>query len=81
MTRVVNIGPVCGCAECHAHDVAAEPTRRVPAQGQGKSRWIHGRELRQWLDAKAAFERQARALAGPRGRRGRMERLLTGGQG
>lgn len=71
-------GRPCGCQECVAHDVANEPVRQVPAAGPGRSRWIHGRELRAWLDAKRAFETRARQLVGPRGRHERMERLLGG---
>lgn len=73
-----NIGVVCGCDECVAHGVATERQRRVPAKAGG-ARWIHGRELRQWLDAKADFERRARAMVGDRGRRGAMERLVVEG--
>jgi hypothetical protein len=72
MTR--HLGLVCGCQECLEWDVATEPQRRVPA-ASGGARWIHGRELRQWLNAKAEFEAAARAAVGARGRHGRMERL------
>lgn len=73
-----NIGTVCGCEECQAHGVASEPQRRIPA-ASGGSRWIHGRELRRWLDARDAFVQAARAAVGAPGRRGAMERLtLTG---
>lgn len=46
-----NIGDVCGCTQCAEAGVAQEPRRRVPDSRSG-SRWIHGRELRRWLDAR-----------------------------
>ena len=70
-----HLGLVCGCDECHAHGVATEPQRRIPA-ASGGSRWIHGRELRRWLDARAAFVQAARAAVGAPGRHQRMERLV-----
>lgn len=76
--RTSHQGRPCGCDECVQFGVADQPTRQVPAPGLGGARWIHGRELRTWLDAKAAFEAQARAAVGPRGRRERMERLVGG---
>ncbi len=74
MTLAMTTAP-CGCAECLAHGVADEPQRRVPANTAEGSRWIHGRELRQWLDARASFVTAARAAVGPEGRRHRMERM------
>ncbi len=69
-----HFGIVCGCDECVVWGVASEPQRRVPA-ASGGARWIHGAELRRWLNAKAEFEAAARAAIGARGRHGRMERL------
>ena len=59
MTR--HVGLVCGCDECVEWNVATEPQRRIPAVTGRGARWIHGRELRQWLDAKARFDAEARA--------------------
>lgn len=70
-----HVGPACGCDECHAHGVANEPQRRIPA-ASGGSRWIHGRELRRWLDARDAFVKAARKAVGAPGRHQRMERLV-----
>ncbi len=74
--HVANAGLPCGCAECVTWGVAREPQRRVPA-ASGGARWIHGRELAKWLDAKRTFEASARALVGPRGRHARLERLTV----
>lgn len=71
-----NLGDICGCAECREAGVGNEPRRRIP-DNQCGSRWIHGRELRRWLDAKNAFFTAARAAVGPRGRRLRMERMVS----
>lgn len=76
--RTSHEGRPCGCDECRACGVADEPTRQVPAPGVGGARWIHGRELRAWLEAKRTFEAAARHAVGPRGRRQQMERLLGG---
>lgn len=76
MTRLV--GEVCGCVECAIWDVATEPRRCVPS-ASGGPKWIHGQELRRWLDAKAEFEAAARAAVGARGRHHQMERLVSGG--
>ncbi len=76
--RTSNLGLVCGCPECVEWGVATEPQRRVPASVPRGFRWIHGRES--WLQAKANFERAARAAVGPTGRRQCMERLTGAGQ-
>ena len=75
MTRWSNVARPCGCDECASWGVSGESQRRIPAQSGG-ARWIHGRELRQWLDAKAAFEQRARSAVGAPGRHNHMERLL-----
>lgn len=77
MSRWSHVGQPCGCDECRAWDVQDEPQRRVPA-ASGGSRWIHGRELRLWLEARQGFLTEARAAVGAPGRHHRMERLVGG---
>lgn len=72
-------GRPCGpsCEECVEYGVHDTPHRRVPADPDKglPDRWIHGRELREWLDAEARWKASVRAAIGPRGRRNHMERL------
>jgi hypothetical protein len=65
-------GPPCGCQECIEAGVEHEPTRRDPVTKE----MLHGHALRRGLDAFKAFQDAARAAIGPRGRHGRMARLV-----
>lgn len=56
-------GP-CGCGECLAANVAEESQRRDPHTGQ----WMHGYQLRRWLDARKRFQELARTVVGKKGR-------------
>lgn len=57
-----NIGAVCGCFECREAGVQFEPQRKVPAdQYHTKPRWIHGYELKAWLEAREQARQQIRA--------------------
>lgn len=51
---MTNVADPCGCGECAEFGVEHEPQRRVPSDIFGH-RWLHGRELRRWLDARARF--------------------------
>jgi hypothetical protein len=62
-----NIGIVCGCRECVDAGVAHERQRRVPSDVPGvEARWVHGWDLRRWLDAQASAFAAARARTAPR---------------
>lgn len=43
----------CDCPECTQAGVAGQSPRRDPHSGM----WLHGYNLKRWLDAKAKFEK------------------------
>jgi hypothetical protein len=61
------------CAECRAAGVENETRVRHPQTGVLR----HGFELKRHLELQADFMRKARAAVGPKGRRGRMEKLVS----
>lgn len=56
-----NIGKVCGCQSCVEAGVADKPMRRVPGL-DGTPRFIHGEELRRWLEAYNTLRQNFRHL-------------------
>jgi len=52
-----NLGVVCDCVECRDAKVDMERMRKVPGTA-GKARWLHGWELRRWLDARDKVRKQ-----------------------
>jgi hypothetical protein len=58
------IGAPCACPECSQAGVSDQPIRRDPRSG----RWLHGYDLKRWLQAQQDFMRAARAAVGPKGR-------------
>ena len=51
------IGVPCWCPDCTQAGIAGEPKRRDPQTGH----WMHGYQLKRWLEARAAFRIAARA--------------------
>lgn len=50
-----NVGAPCRCEECREAGVDQEPQRRVPDGNADRgSRWIHGWELKRYLEAQRA---------------------------
>lgn len=64
MRREDYIGPPCRCGECVQAGVSEQEQRRDPRTGA----WLHGHDLRRWLEARDTFLRRARAAVGPKGR-------------
>ena len=64
MKREDFVAPPCACLECRVEKVDGKELIRDRVTG----RWLHGRSLRLWYEAKERFQREARAAVGPRGR-------------